>query len=650
MKSNSFNYKWRIIMGPRVIVEKKSGGTWWKVLLGFLGGTIFGIGAVFGGVAAAGTMVKTKDLISLTGADANQILTAPYQEKTILEIVLDATGGKIKVNTLGDIAEITPLIDEYVTNVSTQLNALGTELTKEQIYSWPISELAEHLIDSVEQIELVAFLSKDKRDNPDPIVKYICYKTDDNGEYVLDDNGELIDLRLYDILHNSSFMQMKVNNLKIKMIFTAEEISKSTLLQAIGEKTVKELAKDGAFNDVKVADVVGSGSSSKIVEAFKREGTTIGGINESINNLYLDDVFDYKDYNSLPSVLKKLIAKDALGEFPGNKLTNPYTITKMTFDKKTGYPVEYDYVIFSDGTEENKTDYIPFSKIVNNKETGFIDKAKITIKDDLTVSYSGTKARDINDEKVTIDIQYPSTWGNLYAFSCNKPAKVKELDSAIDSLKLKDVMSIKPSDSMWKIRNEPVKDGESLFKSIKENMTLKDVLPNYENTKLLKAIPGTTPIGEINTAIDNMKLLDAFEDNIFGSDGKLNKLWKYMLIELEAGEAWIEGNPTKDSKPFIGYRCEEYTVGGDGKDKNPKGIDQLMTNMQNNMKYSEIKQLKADAIIDVTDTFVSTVVPTLFRTYIPDATKARHPDKDVSEITYGDMTIGEFTSMVSKVS
>ena len=139
-------------MVPRVVVVKKS-SAWWKVLLGFLGGFILGIGTVAGIVAGVGAGMKTKDIISLTGADADKILTSKYQEMTILDIVLEAVGGNIKIQTLGDIAEITPLIDSYVEEISTQLNELGTSLTNEEIYTCPFSEIPDHLIESVKQVE-----------------------------------------------------------------------------------------------------------------------------------------------------------------------------------------------------------------------------------------------------------------------------------------------------------------------------------------------------------------------------------------------------------------------------------------------------------------------------------------------------------------
>ena len=71
------------------IGEKKGGGTWWKVLLGVIGGFFLGIGAVAGGVVVAGTVVKTKDLVGAENAE--KFLGAQIQEKTVLEIVFDAS-------------------------------------------------------------------------------------------------------------------------------------------------------------------------------------------------------------------------------------------------------------------------------------------------------------------------------------------------------------------------------------------------------------------------------------------------------------------------------------------------------------------------------------------------------------------------------
>ncbi len=706
---------------PRVIVQRSS-GAWWKCILAFLGGAVVGVGGVIGGTAAAGAYMKTGDAMKLAGVDANSFLSPEWQNKSVLDIVLDATGGKIKIETLGDINDITPLVDTYVTNLSDQLNSLGCALTKEEIYSWPLTQLSDHLIESVKKVELISFLSKDKIDNPDPVVKYLCYATDSTGEFIIED-GQYVHHTLADLMDNSSFIQTKVDNMKIKYLFTEadiaaspllnaiqnktvkqlgqpdafddikikdlfkaeeiaasplltaiqdktikqlsqddafdnikigdffkpEDIAASTLLTAIQNKTIKQLSQDGAFNDILIADVIGtSGSESKIIQALKRDNVTVGGISTAINELYLDDVFAYESYAELPSVLKKLLAKDAYGTFPGQQVSgNPYELTRMTLDTD-GYPIEYDYVIFSDGTQEHKTDYIPFSTFVKEGgikvQKGFIDSETITINDDLTATFSGTNVRDQDSKKVSINIVKPAAWENLYAFCCNKPAKVKDLDSAINDLSLKDVMKIKEGDSLWKVRNESILDSDALFDSIKNNLTLQDILPTYNTIKFLKSLQGDTKIVDIGDEVNNLKLIEAFEDNIYDTSDNLDKMWKYLLIEQ--GETWIPGNPNKSTHPFEGYACAEYTLGGDGVGSNPKGLNQLMTNMQNNMQNAEIRQLHSDGIVTLDSTnFVNKEIPAYYLPAVPASCVTRHAGE--TTLYFGYLTIQEFSQMVS---
>ena len=176
------------------IGQEKSSGTWWKVLLGVIGGFILGIGAVAGGVVIAGTMVSTKTLMG--EENAKQFLGEKYQDKTIYEIVMSAIGGELKFDTLGDLNEITPIVGEYVTGIRDSLNDLGCELTNEEMYDWELSSLADNVIGAVKDAKIIRVLSKDNLKYPDPVIKYLSYKTypegnEHAGEYVwaTDSNG-----------------------------------------------------------------------------------------------------------------------------------------------------------------------------------------------------------------------------------------------------------------------------------------------------------------------------------------------------------------------------------------------------------------------------------------------------------------------------
>ena len=662
---------------PRII-EHKSSGTWWKVLLGIFLGIIIGIAGVVGGVAAAAAFVKTGDIINLTGADANNILTETYQNKTVLDIVMDAVGGNIKIESLGDVAEITPMIDTYVTNLSEQLDDLGCELTKEEIYSWPLTKLSDNLIDSVKKVELVHFLSKGKTDNPDPIVKYICYQTDSNGDYIKDENGNLVGHTLADMLDNGSFLQTKIDTMKIGTLFTEQEINDSSILKEIKDKTVKDFSKNNAFDDIKVGNLAPN-NNSKIISALRRDEVTLGGIGTGVNNLFLEDVFEYNSYDALPAVLKKLLGKEAYTALPGELVeANPFTIHKMVFGGD-GYPTDYDYIVISDGTFTegtttenrsvtrlaNKTDYLKITDIKDSVEHGFYDKTDITVtaKDEGTglwgASYSGVYAgtdRTANAETFTMNINKPSSWEHVYVYCCNKPARVKDLDSSIDGLTIKDVMKLKPADALWKVRNEPVKDGGGLFTSIKQNLVITDII-DVSTVKFLNKLenPDTITIEHIGDAINDLKLISAFEENIFSeAGGDLNTKWKYLLIE--ADEPWIEGQPNKSADPFNTaefkkdpserdplkhiYKCNEYTLSGDGKGSNPKGIDQMITNMQAHMQLDPMRQLHEDGIITLSNT-------TFFTKEIPLSVKTAYPAETDGCDYYGDLSFTNFVKIMT---
>lgn len=664
---------------PRVIVQK-SGGGWWKALLGFFLGLIVGVVGVVGGVAGAAAYVKTGDIITMVGANPDSILTTEWQNKTALDIVMDAVGGNIKINTLGDVADITPMIDTYIKNLSDQLGELGCELTPEEIYSWPLTDLSDNLITSVKKVELVNFLSKDK--DPDPIVKYLCYQTDEHGEYVTTEEGKLVPQTLSDMLDNGSFLQNKIDNMKIGVLFTEQQINDSKMLFAIKDKTVTDLSKDGAFDDIKIADVVGN-STSKIVKALERDEVTIGKIGEGVNNLYLDDVFEYDNYDSLPAVLKKLLAKDALTALPGEELTVPHNVHKMVIDTTTKYATEYDYIIVSDGQLKegvelsearvtdllNRTDYIKLGNCVKNSlekkvDHGFetINITKVVDSED-NVSWAAETAdpidRELNLETVSITINIPTEWASAYAYVCNKPAKVKELDSNIDSLQLKDVMKIKTDDALWKVRNEEIKNGDELFTSIKENLTVKDIISNKDEIKFLNKIDDNTTIDQIGNAVNNLKLLDAFDDNVYDSAGKLNIKWKYLLVD---STEWKDFNtrftpgteinrsddpfktaayeaemakPEADRDPTQYMKCNEYTVGGSGN----KGVDQLITNMTNNMKVATIRELDGDGMASVAPGFITMAIPVYYNKQAEFAAEGKY--------TYGDLTLTEFTELIS---
>ena len=159
--------------------------------------------------------------------------------------------------------------------------------------------------------------------------------------------------------------------------------------------------------------------------------------------------------------------------------------------------------------------------------------------------------------------------------------------------------------------------------------------------KFISAIPGETKINKIGEAINDMKLVKAFEDNIYTATNEVEATWKYMLAEnsteLAAMDAVRKGD--NDGNPFKDFGCINYTLGGDGSGTD-KGINGLVENMKANMQESTLNQLSNNGIItDISADFLNADVPTIPGKYTPEAGK----DK------FGKLTIKELSDFIVAV-
>lgn len=112
---------------------------WWRYLLMFLGGFFTCIGVIVGGVAITGTVIKAKDLVSMTGQDPSTILGDEYQDLTLLQMVMKLS--QTKFETLGDINKVTPKIQETVENMLNPIfrDNLGYEFDWDELSRKPFT-------------------------------------------------------------------------------------------------------------------------------------------------------------------------------------------------------------------------------------------------------------------------------------------------------------------------------------------------------------------------------------------------------------------------------------------------------------------------------------------------------------------------------
>ena len=611
-----------------VIIQKKSGGTWWKCLLSFIAGILFVPVAVAITLAYAGTQMKAGDLL---GPYADTVLTVEYQEKTVVDIVNDFLSQKVDYNTLGGLSKVTPLIDTYLNKFSDSLNeSTGIELDLEELKTKSWTEIPNYLIDSAKHgVKLGKIFGVNE--SSDNIMKTLCYEKNEDGTYNYDHPYTIADF-----LDDPHFIQNKIDSLTIKDVIGEAGEGASQVIKSIENKTIKELKNDDVFGELLVSDVIEiTDSSPKVLKTFRDKGTKIKEMGDTIDNMYLSDVYESSDPDNLPPVMKKLLGNSA----------EPVLATGTPLMAHIDYEV-YSEVVFSNGLDKEAEGY---------QETGYVKIKDIWTAHDITISNTdegfvittnGTEDRSaLATREFDIETTIPGDWTSLYATSLNKPTKVKELDKSIDVLELKDVIKLEPSSPLYKVRHSEINNADKIFSDIKKTLTLKDIFgADLVNYKFINKIDENTTIENIGPAINNMKLIDAFEDNIYDNDGNLTSMWKYLLIE--AGETWIDGNPNKSTNPFSTYECKDYTVSGDGVAPNPKGINQMMDNMKYWMENQKLKTLQADGMVNIGGNLLTSTIPA---NIVALDSASANPVIPTGAVVYGDLTTKQFVELMTNI-
>ena len=345
-----------------VIIQKKRGGTWWKCLLSFLAGLLFVPIAIAITVAYAGTQMKAGELL---GPYADTVLTVEYQEKTVYEIVNDFLSQRVDYNTLGGLAQVSPLIDTYLGKVSDALNdATGLELDLDELKTKTWNEIPQYLIDSAKSgVKLSKIFGVDE--SSDNIMKALCFPKKDDGTFDFDNPHSIADL-----IDDPHFIQNKIDTLTIKDVIGEAGEGASQVIKSIENRTIKELKEDDVFGELLVSEVIEiTDSSPRVLKSFRDKGTKIKDMGSEIDNMYLSDVYESDNPDSLPPVMKKLLGTSA----------EPVLATGSPLMAHIDYEV-YNEVIFSNGNDKTAEGY---------EATNFMGIASIWTAHDIAIVKSG---------------------------------------------------------------------------------------------------------------------------------------------------------------------------------------------------------------------------------------------------------------------
>ena len=187
-------------------------------------------------------------------------------------------------------------------------------------------------------------------------------------------------------------------------------------------------------------------------------------------------------------------------------------------------------------------------------------------------------------------------------------------------------------------------------------LTIGDALSAEDrDNKFLNHIPEDTLITDMGDAINNIKILDAFEDEIYDG-GEMKPTWKYLLLESEAEKAQLLST-SKAADPFnrakyvenpdthtnnagtivdgkYVFKCNAYTIGD--------SMGQMIDNMSTMMEAATLIELQRDEIVDVNDGKAWDDPTGFLMKAIPSPLDA-YTDKTY----FGELTIAEFAALIN---
>lgn len=151
------------------------------ICLTFFFGIFMALGGIVGGIYIAGTKTKLKNVISMTGADANAILTETAQELSLLQLVDEVKNelellGSFNEFSLDSLAKYTPVVDNIVDQLLEQTQTFGIHIEKQKLMEAQFGALNVFLQNDVLPEIVLADIKAFPTD--DPLIHALCFKED----------------------------------------------------------------------------------------------------------------------------------------------------------------------------------------------------------------------------------------------------------------------------------------------------------------------------------------------------------------------------------------------------------------------------------------------------------------------------------------
>lgn len=619
-------YKGGRPVGPQRVKHKS---TWWRYLLMWFTGVVSAFIITGIVLAVLGVSFTAKELAGMAGQDISQILQPGYQNYSVLELVTTLSSKKFE--TLGDIAEVTPLPEKLLNDTINPMldKELHFQYNWEELKTKPFKLPVDPRtgVDTEEDIntylgralkEGVTIESFINTEEAHPLLKLFLYPKDEDGNFIYDNPYTLADYinaddeffnniiasikikdvvdidpsdRLLNAIGDWSITQLtqdEIDNLEIGLFLDPD--SQNPLIFTLSSWTIGMLSNEDNFKNLKLGDLIEvTDTTPKMLITLISKEYTIGMLETTnlYNVLQVQDVFDCDDNDFLNALKEKYLSD----------LEDPETILKLKLGEIfTGGDTSI-VSKFSDTTLEEITEDGWFSNIKLIDIYTDEDRANNRILDALINNNEEVKFGDLSDpetiQALTLgDILDPDDIAANTVLTALQNYSISELGPAIDSLTLAQVLS------------EDDIAGNSMLTALKDT-------PLNGMSEALNNLTVATALGIDTTQEDLEKILAAIGDwKISELEDKLPTLTWGQVMDLSPYPylSDLENVALKDAEDFIDViktklklsnimdiYTEDTIVDGEVHPKSPQILielkDELLTDIPNKVQALTLSQL-----------------------------------------------------------
>ncbi|MDE7295730.1 MAG: hypothetical protein K2N84_00535 [Clostridia bacterium] len=188
LEKRQYEYEKKLVKEGKIAprIHYKPHHTFGRILaicLTFFFGIFMALGGIIGGIYIAGTQTKLKNVMNMTGIDADAFLTESAQEMSLLQLVDEVRAeiellGSFNEFSLGTLAKYTPIVEDQLPNYLGELAELGITIDAAALMEVKFANLGEYLKDDVvKAIALADIVEAFSTD--DALMHALCYHDDD---------------------------------------------------------------------------------------------------------------------------------------------------------------------------------------------------------------------------------------------------------------------------------------------------------------------------------------------------------------------------------------------------------------------------------------------------------------------------------------